>query len=305
VSGEASKPESKLETETIGDRIILIPPKGILEQSKSIILNKLNGGEKRWVKGIEIPCTPALRLVEVVVDDACEVCPMAIEFVSELVAVCPHVTVKLYNISYIDSPFPVKETPTFRVNESYIFEGMPISEMYNKILEDHLREAYIRTHPQVNELLNRIQAFAKANNLYRTPNITAFKRLLYKLLMNIDKYGYPYCPCRPLKIPKPNASKEEIYELNKDKVCPCVYALTDIKMRGHCLCGLFWTKEAVDKYIEERKKKYGAIFARLEELEKVFTYKELAVRILTGESKRYLEAWIKALEEIYPFLPED
>ena len=301
MSGEANK---QIETESIG-RVVLIPPKGILEKHRDTILKKLNGGDRKWVKDIEIPCTQSFRLLEVVVDDTCEVCPMAIEFVSELVAACPHVSVKLYNISYVDSPFPVKVTPTFRINGSYIFEGMPISEAYNKVLEEYIKEAYIRTHPQLEELLNRVQAFAKTNNLYRVPNTTIFKRLLYKLLMNIDKYGYPYCPCRPLKIPKPDAAKEEIYELNKDKVCPCIYVLTDVKLHGHCLCGLFWSKEAVDRYIEERQKRYGAVIKRLQELEKMFSYKELAVRIITGESKKYLEAWVKALEELYPFLPED
>jgi ferredoxin-thioredoxin reductase catalytic subunit len=300
VSGEATK----IETEAI-DRIVLIPPKGILEKSKGVILKKLNGGEKMWVKGIEIPCTQSFSLVEVVVDDTCEVCPMAIEFVSELVAVCPYVNVKLYNISYVDSPFPVKVTPTFRINGSYIFEGMPISEAYNKVLEEYLKEAYIRTHPQLEELLSRVQAFAKANNLYRVPNTTAFKRLLYKLLMNIDRYGYPYCPCRPLKIPKPDATKEEIYELNKDKVCPCTYALTDVKLHGHCTCGLFWSKEAVDKYIAGREQSYAYVLKKIGELSKTFTFKELATRMLTGESRKYLEAWIRALEELYTLIPED
>jgi len=301
VSGEASK---RSETETI-DRIVLIPPKGILEKNKGVILKKLNGDEKMWVKGIEIPCTQSFSLVEVVVDDDCEVCPMAIEFVSELAATCPYVNVKLYNITYVDSPFPVRVTPTFRINGGYIFEGMPISAMQNRILEEYLREGYIRTHPQLNDVFSKVQSFAKSNNLYRVPNTTVFKRLLYKLLINIDRYGYPYCPCRPLKIPRPSASKEEIYELNKDKVCPCIYALSDIRMRGHCLCGLFWSKEAVDRYIEERQKKYGAIIKRLEEFEKVFSYRELATRILTGESRKFLEAWIKTLEELYPYLPED
>ena len=299
MSGEANK----LETESIG-RVVLIPPKGILEKHRDTILKKLNGGDRKWVKDIEIPCTQSFRLLEVVVDDTCEVCPMAIEFASELAAVCPYITVKVYNISYVDSPFPVKVTPSFRVNSSYIFEGMPISEMYNKVLEEYLRDAYIKTHPQLNEFLSKLQIFAKSSNLYRAPNTTLFKRLLYKLLMNIDRYGYPYCPCRPLKIPT-NTTKEEIYELNKDKICPCIYALSDIRTRGYCLCGLFWSKEAVDRYIEERQKKYGAVIKRLEELEKVFSYKELATRILTGESRKYLEVWIKALEELYPYLPED
>jgi ferredoxin-thioredoxin reductase catalytic subunit len=300
VSGEASK----LETESVG-RIVLIPPKGILEKCKGIILEKLNGGNRRWVEGIEIPCTQSFRLLEVVVDDSCEVCPMAIEFVSELVAACPHVNAKFYNITYVDSPFPVGVTPTFRINGSYIFEGMPISEMYNKVLEEYLKEAYIKTHPRLEELLSRVQAFAKANNLYRVPSIAVFKNILCRLLMNIDRYGYPYCPCRPLKIPKPDAAKEEIYELNKDKVCPCIYVLTDVKLHGHCLCGLFWSKEAVDKYIAGREQSYAYALKRIGELSKVYTFKELATRVLVGEARKYLEAWIRALEELYTLLPDD
>jgi len=304
VSGEANKPENKLETETIG-KIVLIPPKGILEKHRDTILKKLNGGDRKWVKDIEIPCTQSFSLLELVVDDSCEVCPMAIEFVSELAASCGYVTVKIYNISYVDSPFPVRVTPSFRVNSGYVFEGMPVSEAYRCVLEDQLREAFIATHPLAEKLLESLRSFAKLNNLMRCPHTPSFKKIFYRLLKNIDVYGYPYCPCRPLKIPKPDASREEIYELNKDSVCPCTYALTDVKLRGYCTCGLFWSKEAVDKYISGREQSYAYALKKIGELSKLFTFEELATRILTGESRKYLEAWIKALEELYTLLPED
>ncbi|MHA1340834.1 MAG: ferredoxin-thioredoxin reductase catalytic domain-containing protein [Promethearchaeota archaeon] len=46
---------------------------------------------------------------------------------------------------------------------------------------------------------------------------------------NIEKYGFPYCPCRPEKVPE-NICGEK----------GCVYAAQEIKEMGHCHCNLYW-----------------------------------------------------------------
>jgi hypothetical protein len=120
--------------------------------------------------------------------------------------------------------------------------------------------------------------------------------------------GTAIVTCSSLQTPKthgPSALKEEVYELNKDKVCPCIYALTDVKLHGHCLCGLFWSKEAVDRYINGRATKYGYALKAIEDIEKVYSYRELRIRVLTGGARKYLESWIRKLEELYMMLPED
>jgi len=289
--------------ESIGNRVFLIPPKGVLEKVKHAILARFGSGEKKFVESLEVPCYRPM-LIELVVDDNCGVCPMAIEFVVELAASCNFITVKIYNMSYVEPPFPIQATPTFRVNERVLWVGIPIAGDF-KVIEEYLKEAYVETHPELEKLIERLKQFAELHNLFRNPNDDQFKQLLYKLLVNIDRYGYPYCPCRPIKIPKPSASKEEVYELNKDKVCPCIYALTDVKLHGHCLCGLFWSKEAVDRYINGRATKYGYALKAIEDVEKVYSYRELRIRVLTGGARKYLESWIRKLEELYMMLSED
>ncbi|MFX1520540.1 MAG: ferredoxin-thioredoxin reductase catalytic domain-containing protein [Promethearchaeota archaeon] len=51
---------------------------------------------------------------------------------------------------------------------------------------------------------------------------------------NWNRYGYFSCPCRL-------ADGER--EMDKDIICPCVYANPDIDEYGHCYCGLYLSKE--------------------------------------------------------------
>jgi hypothetical protein len=130
--------------ESIGNRVFLIPPKGVLEKVKHAILARFSG-EKKFVESLEVPCYRPM-LIELVVDDNCGVCPMSIEFVVELAASCNFITVKIYNMSYVEPPFPVQATPTFRVNERVLWVGIPITGDF-KVIEEYLKEAYIETHP--------------------------------------------------------------------------------------------------------------------------------------------------------------
>jgi len=54
------------------------------------------------------------------------------------------------------------------------------------------------------------------------------------LATNWNRYGYFSCPCRL-------ADGER--EMDKDIICPCVYAKPDIEEYGHCYCGLYSSKE--------------------------------------------------------------
>ena len=97
-------------------------------------------------------------------------------------------------------------------------------------------------------------------------------------------------------------SKEEIYELNKDKICPCIYAPMDIKKRGHCLCGLFWTKEKVDEYIKKRLEKYGWILNEIDQVQRAL--EELKKRVVSGRGRVLAESIINKLQDIYVSLPD-
>jgi len=292
-----------MEVEVIGGRIHLIPPKGILLELKPVIESKFNGGEFKFITdGFKLPSDRVTFEIETVVDDDCEICPAAVELISELAAKFENVIAKVYNITYIESPFPVSATPAFRINKRVRFTGIPLDpEGISRYFSEFLKEAYVTTHPKLQWLIERIRKFAEIHGYMRNPNDIAYINLVYKLLKNIDEYGHPYCPCRPLK-KKLGMSKEEIYELNKDKICPCIYAPMDIKKRGHCLCGLFWTKEKVDEYIKKRLEKYGWILNEIDQVQRAL--EELKKRVVSGRGRVLAESIINKLQDIYVSLPD-
>ena len=290
-----------MEVEVVGGRLHLIPPRGILERLKPTILGKFGGECCKYVD-FELPSSKARFLVETVVDDTCEVCPVAIEIVSELAAKFENVVVKIYNVSYVQSPFKFKATPAFRINEKVRFTGIPLdpSEI-PKYFFEQLKEAYIVTHPKIAWLIERLRRFGETYGYTRHPNETAYGNILYKLLKNLDEYGYPFCPCRPLKLVE-GATQQQIYEMNKDKVCPCPYAHTDIKKYGHCLCGLFWTREKAGEYVKKRLQQYGWIIGEIETIQKQL--EELKKRVVSGRGKQLAETIPHKIQEIYLTLPD-
>jgi len=56
------------------------------------------------------------------------------------------------------------------------------------------------------------------------------ERIVRGLLENEKKYGKRYCVCRRIK---------GIPEEDEKIICPCLFALNEIKKKGHCFCGLF------------------------------------------------------------------
>lgn len=64
------------------------------------------------------------------------------------------------------------------------------------------------------------------------PNEKIVQTVLNGLNKNIEKYGFPYCPCRIQKI--------------FDFICPCIYANNEINGNGSCKCHLF-VKESEKK----------------------------------------------------------
>lgn len=290
-------------SETINN-VVLIPCKGLTEKMKPRIEAILLSRVPRYLKGFELPSPKARFSIELVVDDDCEVCPVAIEVFTELAALFPeNVELKIYNASYVEPPFDITATPATRINNVVRFYGIPVDdEKLRKYLHTYVTEAYVRTHPRLQELLTRLQSFAEKHGYYRNPNDTQFMYLIAKLLKNIDLYGYPFCPCRPLR-KVAGATPERIYELNKDKVCPCIYVYSDIQRYGHCLCGLFWSREAFEKYVSERLARYGWMIEEIAKIEKVLP--ELRKRIIGGRARPLLESIINKLQHIYVSLDEE
>lgn len=282
----------------------LIPLKGILLDLKPVVEEKMNGGEYKYTEGFTLPSSKSKFLVELVVDDECEVCPVAVEIVSELAARFPeNINAKIYNITYVPPPFqPITATPAFRINNEVSFTGIPLNpDAVGRYFNEFFKRAYVLTHPKARELFSRLEEYGKSNGYYRNPNNVSYLNLIVKLLRNIDEYGYPYCPCRPLN-KKPGMTLEEIHELNKDKVCPCIYAPMDIKTKGHCLCGLYWSKEKVDEYIKTRLEKYGWIIRDIDNVIKAL--EELKKRVVSGEGRMLAEELVNKMMEIYSSLPD-
>jgi len=60
------------------------------------------------------------------------------------------------------------------------------------------------------------------------------------LIKNKKRYGMSLCPCRLATGKK---------EIDKLIICPCVYALEDIKKYNRCFCGLYLSQDYQKKDI--------------------------------------------------------
>ena len=75
---------------------------------------------------------------------------------------------------------------------------------------------------------------AEEKGYYLCPDEDLLDDLLQGLEKNVERYGYPSCPCR-------EASGNKTYD--SDIICPCEYRDADVEEFGMCYCGLFVSKE--------------------------------------------------------------
>jgi len=107
---------------------------------------------------------------------------------------------------------------------------MKMDEQFNKELE--------KTNKFVNKVYEKMGLFPNPNNEI---NITTAEGLT----ANKIKHGLRYCPCFIVQ----GETKEEKRKLD-NRVCPCKPALEkEILEDGVCHCGIFCTKEFVEKTI--------------------------------------------------------
>jgi ferredoxin-thioredoxin reductase catalytic subunit len=74
----------------------------------------------------------------------------------------------------------------------------------------------------------------KRRGSFINPDVSMTDPLLESLLINEERYGYPFCPCRL-------ATGE--YHQDVSLICPCDYRDQDINDFGACYCGLFVSQE--------------------------------------------------------------
>jgi ferredoxin-thioredoxin reductase catalytic subunit/rubredoxin len=76
----------------------------------------------------------------------------------------------------------------------------------------------------------RLKAEAEDGGYFLNPDTDFTKGLVEGLLTNIERYGYPACPCRLAEGEK---------EADLDIICPCDYRDDDVAEFGACYCALY------------------------------------------------------------------
>lgn len=66
------------------------------------------------------------------------------------------------------------------------------------------------------------------------PDLEFYESLVEGLTSNYNRYGYFLCPCR---------DTDGSRDLDKNSICPCVWAKADVPEYGHCFCALYFSHE--------------------------------------------------------------
>ena len=98
--------------------------------------------------------------------------------------------------------------------------------------------------PDIEKTSKYVRMVAEHRNWILTPDEEFLDGLVEGLAINLERFGYRSCPCR---------EAWEDKEKDKDIVCPCTYAEPDIKEYGHCYCGLYFSKDYLEKGGQPRK----------------------------------------------------
>lgn len=84
------------------------------------------------------------------------------------------------------------------------------------------------------ELIKKLKPFLEKRGYFFNPDEEMTNALLEGLLVNQERYGYRFCPCRL-------ATGE--YLPDRDAVCPCDVRDRDIAEFGSCFCGLYVSQD--------------------------------------------------------------
>lgn len=83
-------------------------------------------------------------------------------------------------------------------------------------------------------LKNDLEKNLHARGYYLNPDDDFTLNLIDSLIINDDRYGYQFCPCRLA-----SGKKDEDIDL----ICPCYYRDDDVTEYGACYCGLYVSEE--------------------------------------------------------------
>lgn len=93
----------------------------------------------------------------------------------------------------------------------------------------------------IETLQKAVKERAKREGYFLNPCEDFLKTLFEGLYKNVERYGYPSCPCR---------LSAGIFEEDIDLICPCLYRDPDLHQHGRCFCGLYMT----EAYMNNKKK---------------------------------------------------
>lgn len=113
-----------------------------------------------------------------------------------------------------------------------IKDGKMVSNFVGLRTEDFVKEWLKKfTEEPIDEMIKGYEGYAESNGFKLNPDRKALERIMRGLIMNKEKFGSKYCPCRRV-----TGDKEE----DAKKICPCFWHKDEIEKDGHCLCNLFF-----------------------------------------------------------------
>jgi len=91
------------------------------------------------------------------------------------------------------------------------------------------------------QLYDALKKIQEPKGCYFNDDMSMTMPLMESLLVSKERLGYMACPCRLA-----NGS----FEADRDIVCPCEYREPDMQEFGACFCGLYVTKDWLERKIE-------------------------------------------------------
>ncbi|MBS3814980.1 MAG: ferredoxin:thioredoxin reductase [Hadesarchaea archaeon] len=90
-----------------------------------------------------------------------------------------------------------------------------------------------------------VKNIAESKGYYLCPDESMLEDFVAGLEKNLERHGYPSCPCR---------EASGIKKHDRDIICPCKYCDPDVEEYGMCYCGLYVSEE-----VKENPSKLGPI----------------------------------------------
>lgn len=112
-------------------------------------------------------------------------------------------------------------------------QGKPISGFVGLADEKAIKDWIKNTASgnfDIEAIIEKFDNYAKSNGFRLNPDRKIVEGVVKGLLLNEEKHGKRFCPCRRI-----SGDAEE----DAKKICPCAFHKEEIEKDGHCCCNLF------------------------------------------------------------------